>query len=49
MVCNTLKVIHLKSNPKTSESLQASVINYEYTASQGMVFTDKKKMEAGQS
>lgn len=48
MVCNTLKVSNLRSNPKTSESLQAEVINYESAASQGMVFTDKKKMEAGQ-
>lgn len=49
MVCNTLKVISLKSNPQTSESSQAEVINYECRASQGMVFTDTKQMEAGQS
>lgn len=49
MVCNTLKVISLKSNPQTSESSQAEVINYECRPSQGMVFTDTKQMEAGQS
>lgn len=49
MVCNTLEVISLKSNPQTSESSRAEVINYECRASQGMVFTATKRMQAGQS
>lgn len=43
MVCNTLKVSNLRSNPKTSESLQAEVINYESAAKPGNGFHRQKE------